>query len=151
LFLSQNCISHLGVYRSSLIREIGGFQIGMEGSQDWDLAWRAIEKSAPDRIRHIPHNLYHWRSIEGSTALNLGEKPYAQIAGHRAVVAHLKRSGRDDVKARLTPEATFQLTWPLPDPAPSVTLIIPTRNFGHLLRPCIDAILQLTDYPNYDI
>lgn len=151
LFLSQNCISHLGVYRTSLIREIGGFQVGMEGSQDWDLAWRAIEKSAPERIRHIPHILYHWRTIEGSTALNLGEKPYAQIAGHRAVEAHLKRIGRDDVKMELTPEATFQLSWPLPDPAPSVTLIIPTRNFGHLLRPCIDTILELTDYPNYDI
>ena len=151
LFLSQNCISHLGVYRTSLIREIGGFRVGMEGSQDWDLAWRAIEKSSADRIRHIAHILYHWRTIEGSTALNLGEKPYAQIAGHRAVEDHLQRIGRDDVKMVLTPEATFHLSWPLPDPAPSVTLIIPTRNFGHLLRPCIDTILELTAYPNYDI
>src|SRR4051794_34133107 len=48
-------ISHLGVYRTELLRRVGGFRTGFEGSQDWDLALRVVEISEPARIRHIPH------------------------------------------------------------------------------------------------
>ena len=40
LFYSHNLISHLGVYRADLLKEIGGFRKGMEGSQVYDLALR---------------------------------------------------------------------------------------------------------------
>ncbi|MEM1295029.1 MAG: glycosyltransferase family 2 protein [Verrucomicrobiota bacterium] len=147
LLTSQNCISHLGCYRTALIREIGGFRVGMEGSQDWDLALRVIEKS--QNVRHIPHILYHWRMIEGSTAQKLDEKPYAQTAGLSAVEQHLERIGRSDDKIEVTKENTHWLNRHLPEPAPSVTLIIPTRNRVELLRPCIESITKLTDYSNY--
>jgi len=42
LFLAQNCISHLSIYRTDLVRRVGGFRIGFEGSQDYDLALRCI-------------------------------------------------------------------------------------------------------------
>ncbi|MEX2045483.1 MAG: glycosyltransferase, partial [Opitutus sp.] len=54
LFLAQNCISHLGVFRTSLVRDIGAFRVGYEGSQDWDLALRIVERTTAGRIRHIP-------------------------------------------------------------------------------------------------
>src|SRR5262249_5246610 len=54
LILSQNAVSHLGVYRTSLAREVGGFRTGFEGSQDFDLLLRSVERTSPDRIRHIP-------------------------------------------------------------------------------------------------
>ncbi len=34
LFFSQNYVSHLGVYRRKLLQQIGGFRLGVEGSQD---------------------------------------------------------------------------------------------------------------------
>ena len=51
LLLGQNLISHFGVYRRSLVEQIGGFRIGLEGSQDHDLALRVAEKTdrRPDR------------------------------------------------------------------------------------------------------
>ena len=61
LLLGHNVVSHLGVYRTSLLREIGGFRVGYEGSQDYDLALRSVAASAPSTIRHIPAVLYHWR------------------------------------------------------------------------------------------
>src|SRR5207248_10534244 len=64
LFLGQNYINHLGVYRTELLREIGGFREGFEGSQDYDLALRCVERLSPAQIRHIPRILYHWRSEE---------------------------------------------------------------------------------------
>jgi hypothetical protein len=35
LLLGQNMVSHLGVYRRSLIEKIGRFRPGFEGSQDY--------------------------------------------------------------------------------------------------------------------
>ena len=54
-----------------------GFRIGLEGSQDYDLALRCLERIEDDQVIHIPQVLYHWRAIEGSTALATTEKPYA--------------------------------------------------------------------------
>src|SRR5204863_4350393 len=50
LFLAQNFVSHLSVYRTDLIHRIGGFRIGFEGSQDYDLALRCIEQIRPKEI-----------------------------------------------------------------------------------------------------
>ena len=47
LFLSHNLITHLGVYRADLVRDIGGFREGFEGAQDYDLALRFIERIEP--------------------------------------------------------------------------------------------------------
>jgi len=79
LFLSHNLVTHLGVYSTSLVRELGGFRAGYEGAQDYDLALRVSERLEPHRIHHIPHVPYHWRVIPGSTALASSEKPYAMV------------------------------------------------------------------------
>src|SRR5690606_22634399 len=93
LFYSYNMVSHLGVYRTSLVKYVGGFRVGFEGSQDYDLALRCIENITQDRIRHIPRVLYHWRVHPESTATSLTTKPYAALAGARALREHLLRTG----------------------------------------------------------
>jgi glycosyltransferase involved in cell wall biosynthesis len=94
LFLSQNLISHLGAYNADLMRYVGGFREGYEGSQDYDLALRCIEHAAPEEIIHIPKVLYHWRVLPGSTALNIDEKPYAIVAAEKALNDHLRRTNQ---------------------------------------------------------
>ena len=54
LFYSYNYISHLGVYKKSIIDEIGGFRVGFEGSQDYDLVLRVISRTEVSKIVHIP-------------------------------------------------------------------------------------------------
>ena len=80
LFLGQNFISHLGVYRTELVRQVGGFRVGFEGSQDYDLTLRCLEQITPAQIQHIPRVLYHWRTTDQSTASYATAKPYAQEA-----------------------------------------------------------------------
>ena len=92
---AQNYTSHLSVYRADLIRGLGGFRKGFEGSQDWDLFLRAIERIPASAIRHIPKLLYHWRAAPGSTALQLAEKSYPIEAARRALEDHFKRRGGD--------------------------------------------------------
>jgi GT2 family glycosyltransferase len=152
LFLSQNCISHLGVYQRQLVLDVGGFREGYEGSQDWDLALRCLEKLGAEEIGHIPRVLYHWRAIPGSTAVGVGEKSYARVAGMKAVTEHLKRVGADaSVKEHERIKGHLHVSYPLRAQLPKVSLIIPTRDGLQLLKRCIDSILSLTDYDNYEI
>src|SRR5215831_12379144 len=149
LFLSHNMFSHLGAYRRDLVASVGGFRPGFEGAQDYDLALRCIEKVSHDQIYHIPHVLYHWRMAHGSTALDTNKKPYAMLAGERALNEHLERR-----KLRAKAEYIglgYRVRYEIPPPVPKVTLIIPTRNKRKLLERCVSSILELTTYPRYDI
>ncbi len=150
LFTGQNFISHLAVYRAALVRKIGGFRVGYEGSQDWDLALRFIEQTTPARIRHIPKILYHWRAIPGSTATNPDQKSYAADAGGRAIEDHLQRQS---IEAAVLPVSGgyWRVKYTIPHPPPLVSLIIPTRNGLHLLRQCVESILEKTTYRNFEI
>lgn len=149
LFYSQNMISHLGVYHAALVREVGGFQVGMEGSQDYDLALRCIERIEDHQIHHIARVLYHWRVHQESTAMSSDAKPYAQMAGERALTAHFARRGVKATVERV--KDSYRVRYALPDQLPLVSLIIPTRNGLDLLRTCVQSILALTTYPNYEI
>ena len=150
LFLSHNMISHLGVYRADLVRKIGGFREGYEGSQDYDLALRCIEQLVPQQIVHIPKVLYHWRSHPGSAAKAASVKTYAQSAGKRALNDHFARVGAS-AKAELTWWGMYRAHYDLQDPAPLVSLIIPTRNSLSLIQKCVQSILDKTTYENYEI
>lgn len=93
LFYSLNLLTHLSVFRTDILRQIGGFRRGFEGSQDYDLSLRFIERIDERKIRHIPRVLYHWRVIPGSVAMAAGEKPYAHENARRALRSHFDRLG----------------------------------------------------------
>jgi len=121
-FYSLNLITHLSVYRTALLRDIGGFRVGFEGSQDHDLALRVIEQIPETAIRHIPRILYHWRAIEGSVALSSDAKPYAFEKGREALRSHFERTGvAAEVVAAV--DNLHRVRYTLPDPVPKVSLI----------------------------
>jgi GT2 family glycosyltransferase len=150
LFLAQNFVSHLSVYRTDLIHRIGGFRIGFEGSQDYDLALRCIEQIRPEEIEHLPWVLYHWRAGDQSTASNPTAKPYAQEAARRAVQEHLKRTG---IAGTVVPShgVYLQTKYAIPNERPMVSIIIPTRDQASALKKCVDSIFEKTDYPAYEL
>jgi len=151
LFRSQNYLNHLTVHRADNIRAVGGWRIGFEGSQDYDLNLRIVERIDATRIRHIPKVLYHWRAIKGSTALAGSEKDYAFEAGRRALEENVARMGLS-AQVEHAPETPFyRLHFSVPDPQPLVSLIIPTRDRVALLRDCLESIWEKTTYRNYEI
>jgi glycosyltransferase involved in cell wall biosynthesis len=151
LFRSQNYLNHLTVHRAANIRAAGGWRKGFEGSQDYDLNLRIFERIDPAKIRHIPKVLYHWRAVAGSTAVAGSEKGYAFDAGLKALKEHVTRTGLK-ATAEPAPDTPFyRLRLDVPDPAPLVSLIIPTRDKLELLRGCISSIRDKTTYANYEI
>jgi glycosyltransferase involved in cell wall biosynthesis len=152
LFLGQNFINHLGVYRTELLREIGGFREGFEGSQDYDLALRCVERLGPEQVRHIPRILYHWRTVGGSLAAVPDAKPYAKEAARRAIADHAARIGMPGSVAPC-PEnkESHRFIHELQKTAPLVSIIIPTRDRVGLLKRCVESIRTRTEYDPFEI
>ncbi len=152
LFFSQNYVSHLGVYRRALLQRIGGFRAGLEGSQDQDLLLRCLPHINGPQIVHIPQVLYHWRSVEGSTAMGANEKGYTTQAGIKALRDYFVSHGPKGVKvgAGLVPN-TYKISWPIPQPAPLVSLLIPTRDRKEVTEVAVRSILDKTTYQNFEI
>jgi len=143
--LAQNYVNHAFAVRTALIRRLGGLRAGLEGAQDHDLVLRVLESGAGP-ILHIPQVLYHWRIFPGGGSLSQRPRPEIDAARVRLVSDHLARAG---APARLEAGARgrIMVRRALPEPAPEVTAIIPTRDHPGLLEACVTGLLEQTDYP----
>ena len=152
LMWAQNMISHLGCYKKSTLDAIGGFRKGFEGSQDYDLALRVIQRSKPYQIVHIPRVLYHWRAIIGSTALAPNEKPYAETASRKALFEHLAAL-QIPASVEPAPDLSYmnRVRPLLQKPDPLISLLIPTKDGIDLLKQCIQSVKQKSSYKFYEI
>lgn len=142
---SLNLITHLSAYRTEILRRVGGFRLGTEGSQDYDLALRVTEQINEHQIRHIPHILYHWRAIQGSVALSGDEKPYAHERAREAIRAHLTRIGK---RATVAPTANnlHRVRYELPENLPRVSLLSAAKDENSLRK-----LAATTSYENFEI
>lgn len=150
LLLGTNYISHLGVYRRSILEEIGGFRKGYEGSQDYDLVLRFTEKTTKERITHIPKVLYYWRMLPTSTAVEQGSKGYAFEAGLRAVQDALVRRGINGHATHGAANGLYDVYYDI-ESEKLVSIIIPTKNGYKDVQRCVSSIIEKTTYQNYEI
>lgn len=91
MLLNINYLTHLNLMRTTVVREIGGWDSDTDGAQDWDLFLRFIARS--DKVCHVPKILYHWRVLSTSTALSIETKPYALAGQRRAIDKYLAQKG----------------------------------------------------------
>ncbi len=119
LLLSQNLVCHLAVYRRDVVTGLGGLRPAFDGSQDFDLALRAVASVGPTRVRHVPEVLYHWRQSPGSFSTRAA--PACRDATRRALRQALgpAQDVRPDPDLPQWPDVRFRL----PDPAPFVSVI----------------------------
>lgn len=150
LLYSLNLVTHLAVFRRDILTLIGGFRQEVEGSQDYDLVLRFVERINSSQIRHIPRILYHWRAIQGSVALASDQKDYAHTRAREAIYDHLNRQGID---AKVTSGFAeyHRVLYALPDPLPKVSVIIRANKLDDALLNNLKTVLQLTAYKNFEI
>lgn len=148
--LSRNYMGHVIVMKKSLVDKLGGFRLGYEGSQDYDLLLRATEQTS--HIGHIPKVLYHWRIHELSVAATDSDaKPYAYEAAKKALDDALQRRGTPG-HAEHVPDSpgAYRIRYQVTAPG-KVSIIIPTKNQAEILDKALSSIIKLTDYPDYEI
>lgn len=144
LLLGINYVNHLTVVRRSLLDELGGWRSGFDGSQDLDLWLRLTEHT--ERVGHVARPLYHWRTVSGSTAADADAKSDAGPNGRRAVADALeRRRQRGEVTEGALP-TWHRVRWHH-DERPLVSVIVPTRDRGDMVRAVVDGIAATTDHP----
>ena len=147
---------HLGVYRTSIIKAIGGFRSEYDGSQDYDLVLRVVEKT--QNIYHIPKILYHWRIIPASVTSGEEAKPWAYIAARKALEAMLERSAYSG-RVEETTRAGFWRVRRDIIKEPLISIVIPSggtikdtpKGSICLLENCIRSIQDLSSYQKFEI
>lgn len=147
-FLSRMYICHLGIYRKSIIDKIGGFRLGFEGSQDYDLVLRFTEHTS--QIFHIPKVLYHWRMLATSEASGSGVKSYASDAAAKAISEAMYRRGEPGRVDLTELPGVYIPRYHLKEES-LVSIIIPTRNLGKILDTCLTSIFEKSTYQNFEI
>jgi glycosyltransferase involved in cell wall biosynthesis/2-polyprenyl-3-methyl-5-hydroxy-6-metoxy-1,4-benzoquinol methylase len=147
MLVSMNYFNHITAIKKTILDEIGGWEVGLEGSQDHDLYLKVIEQT--DEICHIQKVLYHWRTIPGSAAAEYSDKSYAWEAGKQAVENHLKRIEKDASVSFGYFPGTYRVKYQIKG-QPLVSIIIPFKDRTDLLNVCIDSVLKST-YEHYEI
>ncbi len=148
LLRNNNYICHMLTVRKSVVDSLSKAGSEFDGAQDHNLTLKVAEVARA--IHHVPKVLYHWRMSAGSTAANADSKPYATIAGIKAVSDHLKRLG---IKAKVEQSRrpfTYKITYDVTG-EPLVSIIIPSKDAVNLLNTCIKSIIEKTTYANYEI
>lgn len=151
LLRSQNYIGHLLAIRHSVVRDLGGLRLGVDGAQDHDLIFRVLEAVGPGRIRQIPFVLYHWRVSATSVAAAPDVKPYSWQVGIKVVGEHLRRLGEDAKVVEGMAPNTYGVIYPTANPPPKITVIVPSRDQVALLSKCVDGLTRRTNYRNWEL
>ena len=148
MLLSHMYCGHLSVYRTAVVRSLQGFRSGYDGSQDYDLTLRLTEQT--QKIRHIPKILYHWRTIEGSTAGGKEAKDYAYRAAERALQGALDRRKTGAAVKPVSSDhpAYFRVVYPL-RPGSDVAVILPIISSGRASKELQHLVQVAADFSRY--
>ena len=155
-FLSCMYTCHLGVYRTSLVREIGGFRSEFDTAQDYDMALRLVARNP--KIHHVADVLYHWRKLPTSTAVSHAAKPRAHEIARKAVQSYLDSIGKHATVVPGPVKGFHRVRYTIQG-RPQVSIVIPSAGRQARIRGrdtsylavCIDSIRERSTYKNYEI
>ncbi|MBF7980260.1 MULTISPECIES: glycosyltransferase [Rahnella] len=140
---------HVMCIKKTILERVGGLRSFYDGCQDWDLVLRISELTT--KISHIPKVLYHWRIIPGSTAADVGAKPYILQATQNVRLDAIKRRGLDgSLEPLKNYPGYYRVKYALQN-NPLVSIIIPTRDNCIVLERAINSIFNKSSYVNIEV
>jgi glycosyltransferase involved in cell wall biosynthesis/LmbE family N-acetylglucosaminyl deacetylase len=147
--MSTMFTGHVSCVRRSLLERVGPLRAEVNGCQDWDFVLRVSEQTS--RISHVPKVLYHWRIIPASVASDIAAKPYVLDASKRVRADALaRRNLKGSVEPVVQVPGYFRVNYHLQG-SPRISIIIPTRDGGDILRRCVESIQAKSSYRNFEI
>jgi GT2 family glycosyltransferase len=144
----------LSVYRTQLLKDIGGFREELSDQAVWDMVFRLTEKSR--HILHVPKILYHRRKqlpepVNKNVSLKVVQEALNR-EGQGGYVTVNSKSPQSLKMDRIDRGATenFQVHYPVKG-QPLVSIIIPTKDMAPTLTSCIESLSQITTYLDWEI
>lgn len=110
-------------------------------------------------VIRVPRILLHVRDdnhqLRGTESQN-GEYAHLNrvqryLERHSLAATAVKGTPLDDAVSPKKANGIVRVRWELPDPAPLVSLLVPTRDGVEILKPCVNAILAHTTYRNFEL
>jgi GT2 family glycosyltransferase len=149
-FTSFDYMANLRLWHTETVRRLGGFRLGLDGAECYDLTLRCIASCGQQQILHVPRVLYHRRDWVAADEGSPGSmhKPQVMDAGLRALSDHFSLGAI--VEAGAVP-GIYRVRHPVPSPAPLVSIMIPTRDKVDILKACVESIQHGTDYAAWEV
>lgn len=136
LFLARDYVSRSCAIKAGRAR---GAEIQTDAKTwSFDLILHVIASDAGPVV-HVPNVVAHVRSVDAQSD---------QQARAAAVERFARTRGGS---ASPGPFGSVKVSWPLPEPRPLVSMIVPTRDKLELLRPCVESILERTTYEPFEL
>lgn len=122
----NNYICHLLTVKKEALDSVELSDSSLDGAQDHAMVLKIAELGG--YIHHVPKILYHWRISENSTAGNSDSKPYASIAGIKAVQDHLDRCNIKSIVVSSHDRAfRYRPLYEIPE-GTKVSVVVPIQN-----------------------
>ena len=139
-------------FRRTALDAVGGLGALDPQAPAFDALLRLAATFGAKAIGHLPAVLSFADDESGATTPPAGEGGRDNLSARLRIVRQdLERAGQSDVGAIPARDGVLAFARPLPDPPPRVSLIVPTRDRLDLLRPCIDSLINRTDWPDREI
>ena len=141
--LSYNAVGRPALLRVATLQRAGGFDVAAGWAFEHDLYLRLSELGAT--FRHV------------NLVLRAGRPDHSFAGAHinadtrRVVKAALDRRGWTGMVEPGPLDGVVRWVLAPPTPAPSIDIVIPTRDRVDLVRQCLEAIETKSTYQNYDV
>jgi len=154
--LSNMYTCHFLVVRRDLAVAVGGFRSDYDGSQDYDLLLRLIERTS--RVVHVPKVLYGWRMTPQSAASSRMAKGWAVHAGRRALEDYVRRNAIDAQVLPVEPAGHYRVRRRIAESSLVSIIVVHDEhapraapNEGDMLVACVRALARNTRYQSSEV
>ena len=125
------------------------------------LAVDAALAAVADNGGAVPTTIYEWALRMLSRGPSRAAEHVVRITARNPVsgwqddgserFASVMQAAPPSVRVNPGPFGTVRLQYPLPAPAPKVSIIVATRDRVELLRTCVQGLLEETAYPDFEV
>ncbi|MFM9847690.1 MAG: glycosyltransferase [Hyphomicrobiaceae bacterium] len=136
LFLSQDYIGSAAVSCDHAL-STGGVSVDAGQASWFDLILCTANAVGSHAVKHLPRILSHRECV------HLDESAKEE---RRAAVTRLIRTRSEAAVTSVDRYGHVRIQWPLPEPEPVVSLVVPTRDRVDLLATCVEGLLHRTKY-----
>jgi GT2 family glycosyltransferase len=148
LMRSLPYVGGLVAVRREVFATVGGFDPAWDGTEEYDLALRLAERLGAEGFGHIADVLYHRLTTSGRSRRSADEI-CADMP--KIVQAHLDRLSIAATAEQGVPAHTCRVRYRHEGVDPLVSIIVPTKNQLTMLKRCVESVLKLTAYENYEV
>lgn len=153
LMLSYNYMGPLVFISKALIEEVAQNEGFATESFCYDLFIKAAARAK--KVQRIDAVLCHVQNASATSA----EAQTAQAkrdeeafrGGRKAVASHLRRTGTEAVVLSELSERMYRVRYRLPEPAPSLSVVIPSKEQPDMLEQCIASVLENNEFRAFEI